>query len=152
MSRRLHFSIFDSISLTKGFSFFCSCISRERFKEILRFIRNDTLTRRMCKSLNTAFASAGSKKILSRSTIERYVRSTDWGCVVRRVKNKPILTKKNVDFEILLTFRKSRIFGQNYCILLIPTCLLARCLQHQRRYIKYNRYQFPFKFLTALRQ
>lgn len=38
----------------------------------------------------------GTKRSVSRSTVRRHLRSTDWGKVVRRVKNKPKLTPRNI--------------------------------------------------------
>lgn len=31
---------------------------------------------------------------IARSTIQKYVQSTEWGKIVRKVKNKPLLTQK----------------------------------------------------------
>lgn len=53
-------------------------------------------TRRVAKCLNAEFEAAGSPKTLSRSSILRYVRNTDWGSIVRRVHNKPFLSQKNI--------------------------------------------------------
>ena len=51
-------------------------------------------TRKVVKSLNNALESTGSARQISRRTVQRYLKTTDWGNTVRRIKNKPLLIKK----------------------------------------------------------
>lgn len=53
-------------------------------------------TRKVGKCLNAEFESAGSDRKISRPTIQRYLKTTDWGSIVRNVSNKPLLSQKNI--------------------------------------------------------
>ncbi|KAI2805439.1 hypothetical protein BLOT_004436 [Blomia tropicalis] len=45
-------------------------------------------TRTVVKQLNKAFEEAGSSETISRSTIRRYLKTTEWGSTAKKVKNK----------------------------------------------------------------
>ena len=75
-----------------------SKVSSSIKKKIEQQMRNVTGvgTRKVVKALNAEFESAGSDRKLSRPTIQRYLKTTDWGSIVRHVSNKPLLSQKNV--------------------------------------------------------
>ena len=58
-------------------------------------------TRKVVKSLNKEFESAGSTRQISRRIVQRYLKATDWGNIVRRIKNKPFLTKKTLKIGLI---------------------------------------------------
>lgn len=57
-------------------------------------------TRKCTKSLNASLAAAGQDQTVSRSTVLRFLKETEWGCIPRFVKNKPLLSAKNVTDRI----------------------------------------------------
>lgn len=81
------------------------------------FIENEmnnkiSSTRRCTKLLNKSSSFIERNKKVSRSTVQRFVRSTDWGKITYRVKRKFYLNQKNIEDRIKFG---TKVIDDGYC-------------------------------------